>query len=82
MKKGGNGNGGSGPQAIGQPVRVDLSKCPSVECPECGSTYFTTVFVLKKVSAVLSHTGREELIAIELFRCADCGHVTSIIRRS
>jgi len=48
----------------------------TVEC-DCGGKVFHTGIVFKKVSALLSPTGREELYPIEVIICDKCGKVPS-----
>tara|TARA_R100000008_G_C3586431_1_gene172748 strand:- start:1791 stop:2021 length:231 start_codon:yes stop_codon:yes gene_type:complete len=60
---------------LNQSIKVDLDATENIVCEECGSTYFSPVFVIKKVSALMSPTGDERLIPIQTFKCSDCGHV-------
>lgn len=48
---------------------------PNVVCPKCGSKTFQEVVVLKKVSAILSPSGKEELYPIPAFICSKCGEM-------
>lgn len=48
---------------------------PNVVCPECGSKLFTENVVLKKISPIISPTGREDVIPIPVFACAKCGAI-------
>lgn len=48
---------------------------PNVVCPKCGSKLFKEVYALKKISAIISHTGQEEIIPIPIYVCAQCGEV-------
>jgi DNA-directed RNA polymerase subunit RPC12/RpoP len=45
---------------------------PNVVCPNCGSKLFTEAVVLKKLSPIISPTGREELYPIPVYMCAKC----------
>lgn len=47
---------------------------PNVVC-SCGSKIFHEAVVLKKVSSLLSGTGKEELIPIPLYVCDKCGKI-------
>ena len=46
---------------------------PNVVCDECGSKLFKPAYVLKKVSSLVSSSGRQEIMEIPLFVCAKCG---------
>ena len=60
-------------------INVDLSKCPNLECPQCKGTHFVSVLVIKKISGVLSPTGKDELVAVEIFKCVKCGGELGIV---
>ena len=44
-------------------------------CEKCEGQFFSPVFVFKKVSAVMSPTGKATLIPAQLFKCDSCGHI-------
>ena len=48
---------------------------PNVVCDECGSKLFKPAYVLKKVSSLVSPTGKQEIVEIPLFVCAKCGRL-------
>ena len=48
----------------------------TVTC-ECGGMVMETGIVLKKISAILSPTGKEELYPLEVLICKKCGKVPS-----
>lgn len=54
---------------------VDLSNATSLACEECGSVKFREVAFIKKVSALLSPNGKEMIVPVGTFACAECGHV-------
>lgn len=56
-----------------QQVQVDISKAEDVLCPNCGGPYFMEMIRLKKLSIILSPTGREEMINVQVLACANCG---------
>lgn len=58
-----------------QNVRVNLADAEDIVCEECGSKVFTMVFLLKKISALLSPTGKEENVPVQTIACHKCGHV-------
>jgi len=62
-----------------QTINVDLSKCPNLECPQCKGTHFVSLLVIKKISAVLSPSGKDELVAVEIFKCVKCGGELGIV---
>lgn len=71
---------GNGQKQIGA-MKVNLNDCESYQCPECEGTLFETFYILKKITALISQSGKEELVNLETFFCAECGCNTGIIKR-
>ena len=67
-------NGNNMPMANmqGQP---DFDKATDVTCDECKGTKFVVRYFLKRFSALVSPTGDEMLIPMQVFACSNCGHV-------
>ena len=64
---------GQGPQ-----LTADILKnSPNVTC-ECGGTIFVEKLFFKKISAIVSTSGHEELVPIPIMVCEKCGKVPSI----
>ena len=64
----------NGPVPQAQP-QIDLTKTDTVTCEECGNAAFTPAFFLKKLSALVSPTGKESIVPIQVFTCGSCGKV-------
>ena len=61
------------PQNIGAAVmNADNIKC------ECGSTTFLQAVELKKLSALISPSGQNELVPMPAFICSSCGKVLDL----
>ena len=60
-----------------QNVQVDLSKADTVRCddPECNNILFIQSTVIKRLSAIVSPTGKEALVPIDVYSCGNCGKV-------
>ena len=56
-------------------VKVELKDTSDVGCEKCGHKLFTQLMMFKKLSAVMSPTGQESMIPIQVFACNECGHV-------
>jgi hypothetical protein len=65
--------GGVPPQQPG--MNVDLAKAEDLVCENCGSHFFNLVFMFKKISALMSPTGKATMAPIETFACIECGTV-------
>jgi hypothetical protein len=60
----------------------DIINSKNVVCQKCDtdgkfSDKFQNVFIIKKVSALMSPNGKELHVPIPVFACAECGHVNS-----
>jgi hypothetical protein len=56
-------------------MNVDLSSSTTVVCESCGGRIFKDVAVLKRISALVSPTGKEAVVPIATFCCASCNHL-------
>ena len=54
---------------------LDYSQTKGVKCEKCECEVFQPAFLLRKVSALVSPTGKETLVPVHLFACLACGHV-------
>tara|TARA_Y100000593_G_scaffold32544_1_gene64169 strand:- start:448 stop:672 length:225 start_codon:yes stop_codon:yes gene_type:complete len=55
--------------------QLDVSKATDFECEKCQSKIFDSKFMIKSLSALVSPTGQEIVIPIQVFSCDGCGHV-------
>jgi uncharacterized Zn finger protein len=58
-----------------QQINVDLSQAQDIVCENCGNYTFEEVLLMKKLSALLSPTGKETVIPIPTFSCNACGYI-------
>jgi uncharacterized Zn finger protein len=65
------------PRPLPQPALKDMQ---DIACENCGCKYFRQVNSFKKVSALLSPTGREQIIPVPTFRCDECGFINEEFR--
>ena len=56
-------------------VKVDLRDAETIKCNDCDNYLFITSFVLKRLSAILSPTGQEAMIPVQVYSCGNCGAV-------
>ena len=60
---------------MNQNINLDLSNVDNIKCDECDNETFVPAFIIKQVSALMSPTGKETLVPVQLFKCSKCGHV-------
>ena len=58
-------------------VQVDLREADTIKCDDCGNYLFLTSFILKRLSAIVSPSGEETLVPVQVYSCGDCGKVPS-----
>ena len=58
-------------------VQLDLSQAETILCEKCGNGLFIQSFFLKKQSALVSPTGQEAIIPVQVYSCGNCGHINS-----
>jgi hypothetical protein len=56
-------------------VQIDISKADTITCEDCGNASFIQAFFLKKISALMSPTGQESIVPIQVFSCGSCGAI-------
>ena len=60
----------------------DLSLADDIKCEDCGILTFQEVLLMKKVSALMSPSGKEGIVPIPTFACVACGYVNEMFRPS
>ena len=63
------------PNQKGHQVQVDLRDAETVKCKKCNNYLWIQSFVLKKISALMSPTGQEGIVPIQVYACGNCGEV-------
>ncbi len=58
-----------------QQVQVDLKDADTMKCQSCGNSIFIQGYVIKKISAIVSPTGKEVIAPIQVFNCGNCGEM-------
>ncbi len=56
-------------------VQVDLKRAETIKCDDCGNYLFITASVIKRISPILSPTGQEALVPVQVYSCGNCGKV-------
>jgi len=62
-------------------ARINISDAADVVCDECGDSRFEPVYLIKRLSPLISPTGKEEVIPLgpplvpPIFACYRCGHI-------
>ena len=56
-------------------VQVDLSDADTMKCQSCENPVFIQGYIIKKISAIVSPTGKEVIAPIQVFNCGNCGEM-------
>ena len=56
-------------------MNIDFNQTTAHVCEKCENDTFIQVFMMRRLSALLSPAGQESMIPIQAFACAKCGHV-------
>ena len=62
-------------------VQVDLNDAETMKCEDCGNSVFIPAFFLKRLSPIVSPTGKEALIPIQVYSCGNCGKVPEKLKQ-
>ena len=60
---------------MNQNINIDLNNTDSMKCDACDNETFVPVFIIKHLSALVSPTGQETMVPIQIFKCSKCDHV-------
>ena len=60
---------------MNQNINIDINNVDNITCDNCENESFVPVFIIKNISALMSPTGKETMVPIQLFKCSKCGHV-------
>lgn len=58
-----------------QQLNVDISKADDITCDNCGNYTFQEVSLMKRLSPLISPTGKEAIVPIPTFACNACGFI-------
>ena len=65
-------------EAQQQQLQAALENAADVNCDECENSRFVPVFVVKKVSALISPNGQEIVVPIQALKCDQCNHINEL----
>jgi hypothetical protein len=59
-----------------------IRNAEDVTCDECGATNFINIYKIRKISGLMSGSGRDMIVPVPVYACADCGHVNEKFLKS
>ena len=54
---------------------IDINDTETIVCDECGNATFIQCFFLRRISPLMSPTGQEAMVPIQVYSCGNCGKV-------
>ena len=60
--------------------QIDPSTMKDIKCENCGCKFFRQVHAFKRISALVSPTGKEQIVPIPTYRCDECGFINEQFR--
>ena len=61
-------------------MNINVNDAEDMACPKCENQFFKPIFRVKKISPLLSPTGEEVIVPIQLLACMSCEHIVSDIK--
>ena len=61
-------------------MKQHLVSAPWVKC-ECDGQVFEPSLMFKKLSSLLSPTGKEEMVPVEVFKCSVCQKIPAFVHK-
>ena len=58
-----------------QQPQIDLSDAETMTCQKCNNKIFIKGYVIKRISAIVSPTGKEMIAPVQVFNCGNCGEI-------
>ena len=59
----------------GKKIQVNVMDSPNVKCEKCENIFFEKVTIIKKISKLLTGSTEDQLVPMETYVCAKCGHM-------
>ena len=61
----------------GQPPQqeIDINDTETITCEDCNNATFIPAFFLRRISPIVSPTGQEAMVPIQVYSCGNCGKV-------
>ena len=59
-------------------LKVDLKQAINMECEVCQNDHFEPAFIIKIIPPLISPTGQEMIVPIQVFKCDKCNHVNEL----
>ena len=55
--------------------QIDITKTSAINCEKCDNSTFKQTLLLRNLSALVSPSGQDTIVPMQVFACEKCGHV-------
>ena len=60
----------------GQPQQqISMADTEQFVCEDCNNAVFIPAFFLRRLSPLMSPSGKEAMIPVQVYSCGNCGHI-------
>tara|TARA_R110002110_G_scaffold204473_1_gene415819 strand:- start:7641 stop:7847 length:207 start_codon:yes stop_codon:yes gene_type:complete len=56
-------------------MNIDINEADDFKCENCENIYFQPLIRLKRISPLISPTGKEAIYPVQVMSCAACGDI-------
>ena len=56
-------------------MNLNLDAATDIDCDECSSKTFSQVYLIKRISPLVSPNGQEIMVPMPIFKCSSCNHI-------
>ena len=67
-------------QSSNSEVNIDISKAETLECKKCNNNVFLLTYIIKRISPIMSPTGQEAVVPVQVYSCGSCGEIMEIYK--
>ena len=61
-------------------ISIDPKDLKDIVCEQCECKFFRQVNAFKRISALVSPSGKEQIVPVPTFRCDECGFINEEFR--
>ena len=60
---------------------IDINDTETITCEDCSNATFIPAFFLRRISPIVSPTGQEAMVPIQVYSCGNCGKVPDKLKQ-
>ena len=69
----------NGDEVVDKKVKVDIKQTDTLACELCNCKIWDSAQIVKRVSALVSPTGKETLVPLPMLVCKNCGDIPELL---